>query len=221
MLIGAIVVLGWVLGIAPKLAEVAVAESDLAGAVAQNAAYEVQGAAFKKQFENMDALKEELAAVQESVPLSPEIPRLIAELSSVADASGVVISSFTQNDAQAYDPIVAGVIPPVSDVPTDVADSAAATAPSTPAEPAGGLPAPVADSRITAANFTAIPVTVIVEGTAGAVLDFVSGLQKGVRLIVVNAISTAEPATETGLVTGTISGYAFVLADPPDASRPQ
>jgi len=222
LVIGAIVVLGWGLGIAPKLTEVSTAQEELAVAVSENAVQEVRGESLKKQFEGLGALRDELAALQLSVPNSTQSPALIAEFGAISEASQVVISSISQNDAQAYDPSLAGV---TTDAVTATTDSGAAEG----AAPVAAAPAgPVVDPRITATNFSAIPVTVIVEGSAAGVLDFVSGMQHGERLITVTTVSLSEPAAAdplvaagTGVVTGTITAFVYVLTAPTAAAPAQ
>lgn len=227
LVIGAIVVLGWGLGIAPKLTEVSTAQDELASAISENAVHEVQGEALKQQFEGLGALQDDLAALQLSVPSSAESPALIAELGALSEASQVVISSISHNDAQAYDPLLAGVTP----------DAAAATTESGAVEGvdpvAGASAGTVVDPRITATNFAAIPVTIIVDGSAAGVLDFVSGIQHGERLIMVTAVTISEPtadagaATDTGavpgagVVTGTITAFVYVLTVPTGAAPAQ
>ncbi|TDW29726.1 hypothetical protein [Cryobacterium psychrophilum] len=228
LVIVAIVLLGWVLGISPKLTEASTAQAELAAATSENAVHEVQGETLKKQFEGLGALKADLAALQLSVPSSAEFPALITELNAISEASQVVISSITQNDAQAYDPTLAGVAVAAPAPSTESGTSEVAPAPSEATAAVAGAPAaPVVDPRITAANFAAIPVTFVVDGSAAGVLDFVSGIQHGERLIMVTAVSmsepanvagvevgVSEPASDTGVVTGSITAFIYVLTTP-------
>lgn len=207
LLIGAIAVLGWVLAISPKLAQAQVTEESLAAAVSENAAYEAQAETFKKQFENLDALQDDLAAVQEAVPNSAQIPAAIDEIGAIAGASQVSISSIIHNEAQAFDPVAVGA--PAAVATTDAATQTDASATGAPA----AATAPVIDPRITATTFAAIPVVIVVDGSGPAGLDFVSGLQNAARLFAVTSVSTEPAAPETGSVTTTISALMYVYAD--------
>jgi len=203
LVIGAVVVLGWILGISPKLTEAAANDEQQQTALAQNAVYEAQVAMLKGQFEDIGALKADLTKIQLAVPGAAEIPAVVAEFTQIAGAAQVGLSSLTVSEAQAYDPALAAASP-VAAVPADAA---------TPA-PAVANPAVVAglDSRIAPTNFITIPLTVTVDGSYDGVLDFVSGLQHGSRLVLVNAVSITEPAS--GSVTGTITALVYVLLNP-------
>jgi Tfp pilus assembly protein PilO len=221
LVIGAVVGLGWLLGISPKLSEVRLAQADRDTTLAQNSAYELQVIALKKQFEKIDELTDELAAIQLAVPSSGEIPALIDELNSIAASSQVVITGFTQNDAQAYDPALLVVTAPAAGAPTPAPTSGATPSPApsnaanaaTEAATAGVVPVAGADPRLTSANFIAIPLSITATGPYDRVLDFVSGIQHGRRLLLINALSTVSTAdgAAAGTVTGTITAFAYVL----------
>ncbi|KFF59020.1 hypothetical protein JF66_14275 [Cryobacterium sp. MLB-32] len=218
--IGAIVVLGWMLGISPKLTEVGALQSERDAALAQNTAYEVQDATLKKQFEGLGALTGDLLDMQRSVPTSVEAPALITELTSIAASSQVVLSALNQNDAQAFDPALLAVAAPAAGTaasPSTATDAAAVAADAATGGVAGAVPVPTVDPRITATNFNAIPIAITVDGPYDKVLDFVSGLQHGTRLIMVTAVSTTVPGPE-GAVTGTINALVYVLVNPSAAA---
>jgi len=207
MLIGAIVVLGWGLGISPKLNEASATGAEWETTIAENALHEAQIVTLKKQFEQVAGLRADLSDIQQAVPGSAQMPALVAQFDSAAVGSGVVIADFTTSDAQAYDPALLNVVAPtggVSAVPTTAGDAAAAVE----ATAVGGV-----DPRITATNFVAIPLSITVDGPYDNVLDFVSGVQNVRRLVTVTAVSTTVP-NEVGIVTGTITALVYVLLDP-------
>lgn len=219
LVIGAIVVLGWVLGISPKLTEVRTAQADRETTVAQNAVYEAQIETLKKQFEGIDALKDDLSDIQRAVPMAAEIPSFVAELNAVAETSQVAITGFTQNDAQAYDPALLVVAEPIDTEPSEPSEPSPTP---TPAPSSGTDTAEVpavggVDPRITPTNFVAIPISITVGAPYTNVLDFISGIQHGSRLVMVNAVSTSVPALD-GTVTGTITALVYVLLDPDAAA---
>lgn len=223
LVIGAVVVLGWVLGISPKLSDASAHSAERETTLAQNAAYEAQIVTLKKQFEDIDSLKADLSDIVQAVPGSAEIPALLDELNQVAASSEVVMSGFTSNDAQAYDPALLAIVDPASAAPvaevtpapaqSAATDAAVVAANAATTGVAGTSSAGGVDPRITATNFIAIPISITVEASYTNVLDFVSGVQAGHRLVLVTAVSTTEPTVE-GTVTGTITAFVYVLLDP-------
>ncbi|KGJ82348.1 hypothetical protein GY21_00835 [Cryobacterium roopkundense] len=215
LVIGAVVVLGWGLGISPKLTELRAYEAERDTTMAQNAVYEAQIVALKAQFEDIDALRDDLSDVQLAVPGAAEIPGLVTQLTAIAATSQVVVSAFTPNDAQAYDPALLAVTAPVEPSTTVPAPTTGAGAVAV--ADAVAVAEPTVDPRITATNFVAIPISITVDGPYDNVLDFVSGLQYGQRLVMVTAVSTTVPTPE-GTVSGTITALVYVLLDPDEVA---
>jgi 3-oxoacyl-ACP reductase-like protein len=133
----------------------------------------------------------------------------VSEINSLAAAHSVTVNTITVTDATPY-------TPPVAPAPTPTASASPSPSPTptaaAPVAPTGPAAAPqVTNSKITAANFIAIPVKVSISGSYSAVLDFVSGLQSGPRLFLVNALSTD---TKDGGVDATVGGLVYVLLAP-------
>ena len=242
VLIAATAVLGWVLGISPKLSEASIADADRVAVETQNSASALKVAALKVKFENIGDLKGELSALRLAVPNAAEIPAFVTQLDSIAQQHQVTLTDISVKDAQAYVPVVVA--------PTATAAEGAQTAPTptaTPAPTASAAPtaaevaaalAPVPNALITASNFVSVPISLSVSGSYGNVLDFIEGLQKGTRLVMVTTFATARaesppaaaptaittttvdtPAT-SDQVTTTISALIYVLIDPPAAAAP-
>lgn len=220
LLIGVVAVLGWMLGIAPKLGEVRAAKADQVAVESQNMAFATQLATLKEQFESIGELRIELAELRESVPNDADMPAFVGQLDEIADAHRVTLTAITVSDAQPYAPVVAA--PAVEAAPAEVpaegeaaGDPAAAApvaaVPTAPAAPAA--PAPVVNALVTAANFVAVPISLSVDGSYDDVLDFVEGLQLGERLVMVTTFNTSV-AADSGNVTGSISAFVYVLLDP-------
>jgi hypothetical protein len=115
------------------------------------------------------------------------------------------------SDAQSYAPVVPVEPPVAAEEP-----AAEATEPGTVAD---ASPQPSAtdqtlNSRITANNFVAIPISLTVNGEYGNVLSFIKGVQEGARLTLVSAFSTTAGTDPSATaVTGNISGLVYVLLD--------
>ncbi|TFD35501.1 hypothetical protein E3T34_02865 [Cryobacterium sp. TMT1-62] len=218
LVMGITVVIGWSLGISPKLNEVSATKAERASVEEQNAGFELQLSVLKEQFESIGDLKEDLAQLRRAVPQGADIPVLVGQLDEIAALNGVTLTAITVSDAQPYAPVVAPV--PVDAAPIEGAASAGTepaptveAAPVAPATPAAA--APVVNDLITAANFVAVPITLAVDGGYDEVLNFIEGVQKGERLVMVTTFTTSTPA-ESGNVTATISAFVYVLLNAED-----
>lgn len=243
LLIGATGVLGWMLGISPKFSEAKAADEERATVEAQNVDYEAQLATLKDQFDSIGDLKSDLAALQLAVPSAADIPAFVTQLDAISQQHQITLTDITVNDAQPYVPVVvaapvaAPVAGPVAADAAPAAEStpvptAAAPVPPTPGDVAAAL-APKPSPLVTTANFVSVPISLTVDGNYGNVLDFLEGLQKGTRLVMVTTFSTkaavvaqTAPAEAGGkavaaapvasdLVTANISALIYVLIDPP------
>ncbi|TFB73672.1 hypothetical protein E3O06_07525 [Cryobacterium glaciale] len=207
-----IVVLGWLLGIAPQLDSMNAANASRAAVQATNAGHVALLARLKHDFANLDALTTTADALAESVPSGSAMPALVDQLDAEALAAGLTLTGMTVTEAVAYAPIlpVAAGVPAV----TDAAAAPAAVPAVAPVAPAA-LAATVA-TEVTAANFAAFPLQVTVTGSYAEVLDFVSRLQSGSRLFLVSGLDTARAPGPAGLVNATVSGlvYSLVAAAP-------
>ena len=211
----AVVALGWFLGIQPQLASASTASQNLATTQTQNAASSASLAKLKSDFEGIANLKQNLAALRDSVPSSAQISALVTELDSLAGEHQVLVKSIGVSDAKAYTPpLVVAATPAAatssnpSPTPTPALTGAPVSAPATPT-----APVLVTNPKITAANFIAIPVQLAITGPYSNVLDFVRGLQTGPRLFLVTALSTKSSTDKVaaGSVDATVGGIVYVL----------
>ncbi len=98
----AIVALGWVLGVSPKLAEAEAAAAELANVEAQNAAQEAILVTLRAQFDDLNPLLEELQALRLQVPGAPLTEDFIDYIRTTAADAGVTISTITLLEPTAY-----------------------------------------------------------------------------------------------------------------------
>ncbi|WP_161498850.1 hypothetical protein [Cryobacterium aureum] len=208
-----IVVLGAVLGIAPQLESMNVANASRTLVQATNAEHVALLARLKHDFKNLDALTSEADALAESVPTGSAMPALVDQLDAQALAAGLTLTGMTVTEAVAYVPVV-----PVAAAPDAAADAAAVPAAVPDAVPAAMPAAPASSTSITATNFAAFPMQITVTGSYAEVLDFVSRLQSGSRLFLVDGLSTARAPGLPGLVNATVSGLVYSLVAPAAAS---
>ena len=220
--IGVVVVLGWMLGISPKLSEARAARTDLVAAEAQNTVFEAQLATLKEQYKSIDSLRSELADLRQAVPNGPDMPDFVGHLDDIAEANGVTLASITVSDAQPYVPMVAAPAAEAQPAPGAPADDTATAAPVDAAATAAtaeaaAVPAPVVNPLVTAENFVAVPISLSIEGTYDDVVKFVQGLQQGQRLVMVTAFNTSAVA-DSGKVIGSITAFVYVLLDSPTSA---
>ena len=194
---------GWLVGISPQLALTATANSDRANVLVANARNEVLLAKLKRDYQNIDALKNQVSTLRKSVPTAENISSFVTELNTLANARGVTVKSIVVSDAKPYTPITQAT-----------ASSGAKTTNS-----------PQTNSKVTATNFVTVPVQITITGDYARVLDFVNDLQQGERLFLVSTLSSTGATNSKGVkgtpstsrangsqrVDSSIGGYIYVL----------
>ncbi|OII06545.1 hypothetical protein [Curtobacterium sp. MCBA15_005] len=206
---------GFFLGVQPHLAQAASDRTDQVTVDATNRTTAAELARLKERAESLPKLKAELAALTASVPSSASMSSFYGAVDSVAAKAGVKVSAITTSDAVAYT------------APAAATDAAAEATDGATAEPttgaADGATAPLTDPAISAANFSAIPVSVSVDGSFDQALSFVGGMQDGARLFLVTTVSSSvsqdstDPAAAAA-TTWTFGGYVYVLTAGPDTA---
>ncbi|POH68485.1 MULTISPECIES: type 4a pilus biogenesis protein PilO [Cryobacterium] len=230
LVIAATLIFGWMLGVGPLLSSARAADQERLSVESQNQAYEQQLSALKEQYRGMEGLAEQLDELRSELPPGAELPTFVRQLNTIAQESSVTFTSISVSDAVSYAPVVVEGTE-VAAPADDEAASAEAATDDTEAEAPVAVPGvPFSNPLITAENFVAIPVDLVLTGGYGNVLNFLEGLQTGTRLVTVtkfNTIPSAAGATtlpEGGesvsvpaagsTVTGTISALIYVLLDP-------
>lgn len=192
----AVLALGWVLGISPKLAELASVTASLSGVQAQNQQHQADLTRLQQQFEAIDELRAELDELKAAIPDDVDLPDFIRQLNTLAAESGVAIDSITTASPAAYS---------VPSTPGTTVD-----------EEGNEVPLPAAP-----ANLVTVSMTIKVTGAPKAILLFAQGLENGERLFFVGDLVLSEPKKakdeEGGAVTSTgeISGLTFILTSAP------
>lgn len=191
---------GWFIGISPQLAAATSAKADRSQVMAANARNQILLAKLKRDYRNIDALKNQILTLQESVPPQADIPSFVTELNTLANARGVTLKSFSVSDAKPYTPIARN-----STGENNLSGSAQT------------------NPKITSNNFFPIPVQIAVSGDYGKVLDFVNDVQLGRRLFLVSALSSMGATNSKGAkgspttsgagarVDSSVSGFIYVL----------
>ena len=182
-----ILLLGWLLGISPKLAEIAAADAEVAAAATRNAALEASNAQLREQMDSIGERRAELDSLVDAVPDEAATDDFVDAAEDMALMSDVVLQSISFGEGVTYGTGVDGAAP--------VVDGAAAAAP----EELAGL--------------VTVEVNLTVGGDSERAMEFVDALQTGERLLTVTQVTTAAGDTNTT----TLRGYLYVLiadADP-------
>jgi len=207
----AVVLLGWFLGAAPRVAEATANELQRQAAVAQNETYTTTLATLKKDYENIDELRDELQELQEQIPSSARLSRFIGSLRELEGASGVVLSKFASADPT---PFVYLESVPVPVAPTTEPEGEGDAATETPTAEVPVGPGPKLVQTLSPNEFIAIQIDLEVTGTQPQIFAFVDALQNAKRRFLVTSFSIITNETAPGTYTGKIGGTVYVLIDP-------
>lgn len=205
---------GFFLGVQPHLAQAASDRTDQVSVDATNRTTAAELARLKDRAKSLPAMKAELAELTASVPSSANMSSFYGAVDSVAARAGVKVSAITTSDAVAYTAPVAATTAAGGEEPSASATDEAAPEPT--AGTTGAATTPVTDPAISAANFSAIPVSVSVDGSFDQALSFVGGMQDGARLFLVTTVSSSvsqdsTDPTAAAATTWTFGGYVYVL----------
>ena len=194
-LIGAILALGWFLGISPLLAQKAAADAERASVEAQTVAQQATLQVMKADFENLDAILAELKPLEASIPSYEGVELFAAYVSTVAAQHELSVTTYVASEMPFGGAVVEG--------------EAATTSSGT------GGPA----LQTAAGTVYALPITIGFEGTPEALTDAVRTLQTGPRLFLVQNVSFAR-GSAGGTPSATVTGYLFLLTDRALAATP-
>lgn len=229
-----VVAIGWLFGVSPQLDARAAADDQRATVEAQNAVHSAKIIALKKQFDEMDTTRAELAGLRTQLPEGTEYADLTEDIASIAERHSVEIVQYTSDEA--ISPIalqeaivVAAPVPEKapdttaspaagaetgSDATAAALDEArsdgdAATAQAAATTTAGTTNVAAVSSalspRLTASNLYAIPVSMSLKGTVADVLAMLEELQSSTRLFLVTETTVAKDESST------VKGYVFVV----------
>lgn len=226
----AVAAMGWFFGISPKLDEASANDSDRENVELQNDLQEIKLIQIKGEYERIDEVSAELAAMRAVVPSDSDLSTFIGELHALEQKSKVAITRIASNDGVPY------VAPP--DPNLDAAMTAA-NALTDPDEKKAAVEKAQADAdaaqgpgrgMIDETNLVLIPIDIEVKGSRAQVVDFVNSLQNGSRLYLVTKLNINEETPEAEPVgdedaeeplpvatvnyTGSIAGFVYVLLDP-------
>ncbi len=182
----AILVMGWFLGVSPKIDEMSAANEQRANVEQQNRLHEVKLKELKKQFEQLDELKADLAEAQKELPPGDELSTFLGQLHELESASGVKLTKFAASDAERYLAAPGATVSPLVTADNFVAITINLT---------------VVGSQAQVMEFVSD-------------LQFGTRLFLVTKLTVAQEQTTTGGDGETAGYTGSITGYVYVLVDP-------
>lgn len=161
LVVVAVLVLGWVIGVSPFLAQASVADTEREGVEAVNDVELAKLEQMKELYAEIDDLRVDLALLRVSVPGEADTDFLYSLLAGIQTGSGANVATIATGEA----------------VPYGAAGAAAATASTTPA--AAAVP-----------SLYTVPVTVTFDGVEAAkVLAFADAMQSSPRLFLVTGVT--------------------------------
>lgn len=224
---GAVVILaaGWTFAISPAMTRADDAQTETTSVEGHNTALQRTLKKLKSQYENIDASKRDVAAIETQIPTTAQLADYLREVAAVTDASGAFIVSISPGVPVTVVPaeVTGSEAPAPTDTTTESPSDGSTTAPTE--SPSDAAPADASASAGTGiAGFVAVPVDITLLGHVGNVTSALASLQSSTsRLFLVTAMtgkgtdakeaSEGKPATAKGDLELTISGYIYVLQD--------
>lgn len=92
-----VVAIGWFVGVQPRLADAANADAQRREVATLNEGYEATLRELQQLSENLPALRDQLDELRIEIPDAPELPALLGQLQSLADAAGAELNEVTAN----------------------------------------------------------------------------------------------------------------------------
>lgn len=214
--IAVVVGLGYLFGIQPQLGAASAASAQAASIAASNRTSQAALDKLERDYANRGEFSGRLAELQRSVPSTPSLDSLLADIRGLAVSTGTTISQFDPGEAVSYVPPAA---PAAAAAPSPAASGSSGATPAptpTAAAPAAPqAPKTTTNPLINAGNFVAIPVKIGVKGTTDGAIAFLGGLQHGDRLVLVTGFSGGEEQSEgpAGANAGATPGGASYSID--------
>lgn len=190
IVIAAVLGLGWLVGLSPLLTAAELADQERIAVEQTNQSQQATLASMKADFERLDEIEDELAALRVEIPNEVDSDSIYALLAGYQVGIPTMVETITTGEAIPYGQL------------TDDPDAQ-------PAEGAETAGVAQFDGLYT------VPVTITFpKGTvANEIIAFAGAMQNGPRIFLVTSIT--RPSTSDGSA-GTITAYMFVLAERDD-----
>jgi hypothetical protein len=162
LIVGAVLVLGWVLGLSPLLAQAASADEQRVAVEQTNQAETAKLTQMKAQFDRLDEIEVELAKLRISMPAEVDFDFTYRLLSAYQSQTGATVNSIQTGEALPYGVATGAEVATTAETPNVVAPS----------------------------GFYTVPVTITFDQVPAAqVLRYASAMQNGPRLFLLTSIT--------------------------------
>jgi hypothetical protein len=204
-----ILVAGYFLGVAPKLAQAGASALQVQQAQGQNQAQQATLDQLEGQYKNIGTLRAKLAALQLSVPSNADGEDFLTEINTAMKTSQTTLDSITLAEPVPFAtgsiaaPTTTGTTPDAGSTatPAPTATAAAPTTVSGGTSDAATAPTPAAGAAYTVA------VIITVEGSPDQVFQFDNLMQNGSRLFLPTTVAfQSQNASATGAGGSSASG---------------
>jgi Tfp pilus assembly protein PilO len=186
VLIVVILVLGWLLVIAPTVGQAQTARQQTRTTNSQNAAEQASIVRLKAQSKKLPQSMAQLAKLQKSIPESFKSEDFLDQMEADAASAGVVITNYTFGEAAPYG----------SASTSTTATAAPTPSPSTTAAAGGAL----------SGKLFTVPISIKASGSIPQVIEFIRSAQQNPRFFLLPSATYA-----VGQASGTITGSVFIL----------
>ncbi len=113
-----ILVMGWFLGVSPKIGEMTTANEQRTAIEQQNASLRATNDNLEKESKKIDEFKKELTELQVALPPGGDLPIFIGQLHELESASGVQLASISTSDGKPFTAVPNGTGTTVSPLVT-------------------------------------------------------------------------------------------------------
>lgn len=210
----------WFLFVEPLVAEASEVTEQAEDQENKNDAEALQIAALKKQYENIDEYRAELAELRTVIPTRPEHAELQRQLAKLSEEHQVTVTAI--NVSASSEIVLQSSAPAASDTEDSGADGEATAAAE---EEERDVTTETTEAAVGLSGFYLIPMSMELVGGYREVLAFVEDLQTiNPRLFLVTSVngsalgdqeaSGGRPATRDGDLGMTVNGQMYVLLDP-------
>jgi Tfp pilus assembly protein PilO len=207
-----VLVLGWVVGVSPVLAQAASADAERSALAASNQASQASIAVLRTKFADIDKLTHALDVLDGSIPTEADIPVFLRELDTLSNQNSVGLTNLIVSEATHY------VAPPEPEAATGAATGTSTPTPSPSPTPSSTTPTEPVVPAGAAGRLVLIPVKITVSGSYNDIMAFVGGLQTGPRLYLISTLGVTGTVDDPEAYVGDLSGFVYALPLPTGAT---
>ena len=184
-----VIAIGYLFFVSPQYSNASEVRTQASDAVANLAIKQAHINELAKQNTNLATYEAQLAADQQALPVTSDVPNFLRTLQAIGSASGVSVKTLSVSD------------------PTNVASATSSTTTTTPT----ATPAAVPSAHPASARAYQIAISLTVDGTPATLNAFLQALQvQQPRAILINSVSMTSASSAGAGMTLAVSFQAFM-----------